>query len=151
HRSESEDTGRDRHELDEARAELALDVVDIGTGADDPAPRLEGGSIVELRNRRIAADARKEILDVAAPVPRPLDLQADMRDAVTVGDADALGPLEVGAVGMQQRHAIVVVDGEIAVGAVAHIAQRGYRVRLRLAFAEAPRLLLLVPGLHHPA
>ena len=70
-----------------------------------------------------------------------------MRDAIAVGDVEAMLPFKIGAIGVEHCHAIVAIDGEVAVFAVAEGAHRGDCRCLRLALAQIAGEFLVVPVL----
>ncbi|MBK6898215.1 MAG: hypothetical protein IPH09_02725 [bacterium] len=133
------------------RRHLAIDVVGVDAGADDPAPGREALDVGKLRH-----DARGVVL----PLPHVVDVagalaahDVDHRDedqlAVRVGEGGQVAALEVGPVGVDDHPRLQVVDPEVVLAllAVVEAADLQDGGGLGLLAREPPGALLgLVAG-----
>ena len=129
---------------------LGGDIVVIDAGADHPAPGLEHRHIGGLLHRILGAGLRPHVIDKArARGLGDIGKGDEQGEAVRVLDTRQILAVEIGPNGMHHHGRMQIVDPEIIVALVAHLADGLRRGGLRFRFGDMAAFGFGIAGLDH--
>ena len=140
-RGDGAERHRDREPAQQVRVERALHVVHVHAGDEIPVPWCKVGRVAGLRHRLFAAGLGPQIVDETAAVAiARVDHIDEQMIAERVGELRDVLAVQLGLDRVHQDDRLRIVDGDIAVLAVAHARQQVERLLFGVVFGE--RVLL---------